>query len=256
MLISGSEHTPLQHIVSVGVYKREKESVARDVYRATKIFYFFISTLILIASWFLFSELSSELGFYGFFASGFAFLMTFLYKRKVTIDFAVQLTKTSGNADLFWSEDEDFVHAVNEHLAKVLADDRANSIRTNINIDNKHIDSITYNQHSIQNTYNTYNYDIVNSYYEGVNKEDLRFLQGEFKDSLTELAETINDLGNEKLINELERFRREMKTEKPDPGKLSKCWESVKQCSEGLDIYDKVMSIGSVVASGITTLMV
>lgn len=179
------------------------------------------------------------------------------YPKNRALKYGVQLNLTSGQHQTYYTWDEDFRNKMIEAFENALAldDKKREGFTQNINLKTTEIGEVHYTDNSTTNVTNNYHFDIVNSYYEGVSKEDLKFLNNEFKQGIQELASQIQTTGNEALQTALEDFRKEINLEKPESGRINSCWERIKQCSEGMDIYQNVLGAGTLVSTAIAAFM-
>lgn len=163
----------------------------------------------------------------------------------------LKVTTAAGTSTAFYSENAEFVENVMKLFQTILSDDNRENAKTTINVENFTIDEVSYRDNSVTNITNNYQFDIVNSYYEGVSKEDLKFLNNQFKEGIQELAKQIQKTNDGPLNAALEEFRKEVNAERPESGRINSCWEHIKKCSDGMDIYQNVIGAGTLVSGAI-----
>lgn len=239
MFHHNSEATPIRHIVSAGMYEKSEPNGML----ALSVLAFFAGILLAIIMMSFFPIL---------FCWGAAIVFLFNCSTK---KYGLQITTTAGKTTAFWSTDKGFVDKVVSAFHDAMNDDNKENLQQVFNIETNHVGDVFHNDNSTTNVTNIYNYDIVNSYYEGISKEDLLFLNNEFKSVMQELAQKISATDNEKLKAALEDFRQEINSPKPQSGRIGACWDKIRACSDGMDIFQNIAAAGSVVSGAIAAFM-
>lgn len=239
MFHHNSEATPIRHIVSAGMYEKSEANGMLLL----SVLSFFAGILLAIITVSFFPIL---------FCWGASIAMLFV---SITKKYGLQITTTAGKTTAFWSEDKEFVEKVVSAFHDAMNDSNKEKLQQVFNIETNHVGDVNYTDNSTTNVTNIYNYDIVNSYYEGISKEDLLFLNNEFKTVMQELAQKISATDNEKLKAALEEFRQEINSPKPQSGRIGACWDKIRSCSDGMDVFKNIAAAGSVVSGAIAAFM-
>lgn len=239
MFHHNSEAIPIRHIVSAGLY----EEYQPNGMVLWSVLAFFAGILLAIIMVSFFPILVCW---------GAAIAMLFVSATK---KYGLQITTTAGKTTAFWSTDKEFVEKVVSAFHDAMNDSNKEKLQQFFNIETNHVGDVNYTDNSTTNVTNIYNYDIVNSYYEGISKEDLLFLNNEFKTVMQDLAQKISSTDNEKLKAALEEFRQEINSPKPQSGRIGVCWDKIRACSDGMDIFQNIAAAGSVVSGAIAAFM-
>src|SRR5690606_8323944 len=101
-------------------------------------------------------------------------------------EFGIELLSNSGGMTLFWSRDESFMGKVRDLVFEALTTS-SRTFNYNVNIDNKNIMDNSVN--ILDKSTNTFlDYSINFNAYEGLSKEQVAFLNGQFNEALNELG--------------------------------------------------------------------
>lgn len=163
-------------------------------------------------------------------------------KRQVKeLSFGIAIGLNSGDTELFWSKNKDFIHLVNDLIVEALSGTSDNAT-TIINIEKQEINNTQHNTIT-----NHYAIDIKHQH--GYSADNLKILTGEFSRAIKDLGEKIEALAKPELKENYQAMVKEFNAEKPNEGTIKKLWNVVKAAAEGLDVAKKIHEASGLIMS-------
>lgn len=175
-------------------------------------------------------------------------LMTLMRRRmKPAIEYGVELTTNAGTENLIWASGPDaseFIDRVTALVFKAMEGvEEGNRVSYTVNVDRRNITSNVTN-----NVTNNYDYSVNFNRYEGLQPDQLAFLQGEFTKNLAALMEKTR---NTELESELKALVEAM-NRKENPGRLQKMLDRFKMSADLADLAGSVAEMVPTVVKGVS----
>jgi len=161
--------------------------------------------------------------------------------------YGIQLQTNSGTLDLFFSEDKEFIENIYQLIYKILSDDSYN-IQYTINIADK---QIIDNSINIKNETNNYTTNLtIKVKQEGISKEDLEFIYGDFQKALENLDTRLQEVQDNTAREQLQEIVNEVNSEEPNPSKIKKIWKKLDDMCSKYDTLSTISDIGETILKG------
>jgi len=162
----------------------------------------------------------------------------------ITTYYSVQLETNAGKQDLLFSQDKEFMEKIHTSVYKILSNQSSN-IQYTINIADKQIiDNSTNIQNETNNYTTNFNIEVKQ---EGISKEDLAFIYGDFKKALEDLDTKLEKVQDNTAREQLQAIVNEVNSEDPNPSKIKKIWKKVEDICAGYDTLSSVSDIGETI---------
>ncbi|AZL53772.1 hypothetical protein EI285_03930 [Aliarcobacter skirrowii] len=194
-----------------------------------------ISFLMIITIFFgtIFTTIVAILGAYGFYKS-------LKKSRYIPYNYyGLSLVTNGGTSDLLFSDDKEFILKISKIISNALIEKQ--NIQYSIHIGDKNfIDN--------SKTQITNNINLHVEHHQGLSKEDLEFLMGDFKYTMEKLYSELSNIKEAQVSKEeLENIVNEINSKEPNVSKIKKSWEIIKKACDGYDTITTLSDFGSMI---------
>ncbi len=153
--------------------------------------------------------------------------------------YGLALVTNAGTNDLLYSEDKEFILKISEIITKAMIENK--NIKYSIHIGDKNF----INNSNVEINSNI---DLNIEHHQGISKDDMEFLIGEFKNSLEKIYTEINSIKEfQAAKEELDNIVKEINSKQPNASKIKKSWDIIKKTCEGYDTINTLAEFGSMI---------
>jgi len=177
------------------------------------------------------------------------YYMDYIKKKsdsKLDKEYAIQLILSSGNANVFWTPNKEYIHFIKASIIEAM--NSKDDPNFSVTIDqSKLIDNSTTN--NVTNVHNDYSITIEN--YEGVSDKDMTFFKNDLNKTLQELGKSIESLNHQDLTDAVKELSSDFNNPEPDATKIGKRWKQITGLLETYDKADIAVKAGATVMAGL-----